>query len=113
MEKKLNNSIDDLVNYIINTKEYKNCIKYKEEMKEDKDINNKVNSIKKLQKKYVRSNDSSIKEKLDQLEEELNNNDLYVKYNQNLEVVNNMINYVKEELNEYFYKLFNENTNLD
>ena len=113
MEKKLSNSIDDLVKYIINTNEYKNCIKYKKEMENDKDILDKVNSIKKLQKEYVRSNDSSIKEKLDQLEEELNNNDLYIKYNQNLEVVNNMINYVKEELNDYFYKLFNENTNLD
>ena len=109
MEKKLSNSIDDLVDYIINTKEYKNCIKYKEEMEKDKSIIDKVNSIKKLQKQYVRTNDLSIKEELDILEKELNDNDLYTKYNQNLEVVNNMINYVKDELNDYFYKLLNNN----
>ena len=94
MEKKLSNSIDELVNYIINTKEYKDCIKYKKEMENDKDILDKVNSIKKLQKEFVRSNNSDIKDKLDLLEEELNNNDLYTKYNQNLEVVNQMICYV-------------------
>ena len=56
MEKKLSNSIDELVNYIINTKEYKDCIKYKKEMENDKNILDKVNSIKKLQKEFVRSN---------------------------------------------------------
>ena len=111
MEKKLSNSIDDLVDYIINTKEYKDCIKYKKEMENDKDIIDKVNNIKRLLKEYVRSNDSSIKEKLDLLENELNDIDLYIKYNQNLEVVNQMINYVKEELNDYFYNLLNENAN--
>ena len=103
MEKKLSNSIDCLVDYIINTKEYKNCIKYKEEMEKDNSIKEKVNSIKKLQKQYVNSNDISIKEELDKLEDELNNIDLYVKYNQNLEVVNQMISYTKDELNDYFY----------
>ena len=95
MEKKLSNSIDDLVKYIINTNEYKNCIKYKKEMENDKDILDKVNSIKKLQKEFVNTNNSDIKDKLDLLEKELNNNDLYTKYNQNLEIVNQMISYVK------------------
>ena len=110
MEKKLSNRIDDLVDYIINTKEYKNCIKYKEEMEKDDNIKEKVSNIKKLQKKYVNSNDISIKEELDKLEDELNNMDLYIKYNQNLEVVNKMISYTKDELNDYFYNLLNENT---
>ena len=110
MEKKLSNSIDCLVDNNINTKEYKNCIKYKEEMEKDNSIKEKVNSIKKLQKQYVNSNDISIKEELDKLEDELNNIDLYVKYNQNLEVVNQMISYTKDELNDYFYNLLNENT---
>ena len=85
MEKELSNSIDELVNYITSTKEYKNCIKYKELMDEDNNI-----------------------KELDKLEDELNNIDTYVIYNQNLEVVNNMINYVKEDLNDYFYNLFNK-----
>ena len=108
MEKELSNSIDELVNYITSTKEYKNCIKYKELMDEDNNIKELVSKIKKLQKEYVKSNNDDIKIELDRLEEELNNIDTYVIYNQNLEVVNNMINYVKEDLNDYFYNLFNK-----
>ena len=108
MEKKLNNSIDEVVNYIINTKEYKDCIKYKELMDEDNNIKELVSKIKKLQKEYVKSNNDDIKLELDKLEDELNNIDTYVIYNQNLEVVNNMINYVKEDLNDYFYNLLNK-----
>ena len=108
MEKELSNSIDELVNYITSTKEYKNCIKYKELMDEDNNIKELVSKIKKLQKEYVKSNNDDIKKELDKLEDELNNIDTYVIYNQNLEVVNNMINYVKEDLNDYFYNLFNK-----
>ena len=111
MEKELNNSLDELVSYIINTKEYKNCIKYKEEMDNDVSIKKLILDIKKLQKKYVNTNDLGIKNELDLKYDELNNIDLYNKYNQNLEVVNEMINYVKEELNNYFDNLLNENTN--
>ena len=111
MEKKLNNILEEIINYITNTKEYKNCLKYKEEMDKDNHIKELVNSIKKLQKEYIKSNDNNIKKELDKLEEELYDIDLYNKYNQNLEIVNNMINYVKEELNDYFYNILNENTN--
>jgi len=112
MEKKLNNSIDEVVNYIINTKEYKDCIKYKELMDEDNNIKELVSKIKKLQKEYVRTEDKDIKDELDILEKELNNNDIYIKYNQNLEIVNQMISYVKDELNDYFDKLLNNESTL-
>ena len=77
-------------------------------MDEDNNIKELVSKIKKLQKEYVKSNNDDIKKELDKLEDELNNIDTYVIYNQNLEVVNNMINYVKEDLNDYFYNLFNK-----
>ena len=111
MEKELSKKLDDIVDYIVDSKEYKECIKYKEEMDKDESINITIKEIKKLQKQYINSNDKDIKNNLDNKIDELNNNILYNKYNQNLEVVNNMINYVKEELNDYFDKLLNENTN--
>ena len=40
--------------------------------------------------------------------EELFNIPIYKIYLDNLEVVNQKIDYVKDSLNDYFYKLFNE-----
>ena len=68
---------------------------------------NSVEDIKKLQKKYVKSNyDDSIKKELDKLESRLNSIPIYVEYNNNLEEVNEMIDFVKDELNDYFTDLF-------
>ena len=71
-----------------------------------------INNIlfnKNLQKKYIRSGyDSSIKSELDKLNEELFNIPIYKIYLDNLEVVNQKLDYVKDSLNDYFYKLFNE-----
>ena len=42
------------------------------------------------------------------LEKELNEIPLYVRYMEHLERVNQMINYVKDELNDYFYHVLND-----
>ena len=41
-------------------------------------------------------------------EQELNEIPIYAEYSNNLEVVNNMINLVKDELNDYFYHVLND-----
>jgi cell fate (sporulation/competence/biofilm development) regulator YmcA (YheA/YmcA/DUF963 family) len=51
MEEKLNN----LVEYITNTFEYKECIRLKEIMKSNEEICSLVDEVKSLQKEYVRS----------------------------------------------------------
>ena len=67
-----------------------------------------VEKIKELQKKYIRSGyDDSIKEKLDSLEEKLYSIPIYFTYKRHLDEVNRMINYVKDEMNDYFYKILN------
>lgn len=70
-----------------------------------------VDSVKKLQKEYVRSNyqDDGIKKELNTLNERLNSIPIYVDYISNLSDVNNMISLVTDSLNDYFYKLLNEN----
>ena len=57
---KLNKSLDEVVDCIKNSKEYKKCIKLKEQMKSNEEINSLVKEIKLKQKKYIRSNDSNI-----------------------------------------------------
>ncbi len=100
--------LDEVVKVIKDSKEYKTCIDLKKQMESNEDINLLVKKIKILQKKYIRTNDKDIKLELDNLEKELNEIPIYHIYMENLEKVNDMINYVKDELNSYFDLLLNE-----
>ena len=104
----LSRSLDEVVDCIKNSKEYKKCLELKEKMNTNDEINNLVKEIKTKQKKYIKSNDSNILEELKLLEDRLNNIPIYHIYLENLEIVNTMINYVKDELNDYFYNLLNK-----
>ena len=102
----MNKELDELVSYIKNTSSYKNCISIKEKMDKNEEICSLIEEIKKLQKKYVKSNyDDNVKKELDSLESKLNSIPIYVEYNNNLEEVNKMIDLVKDELNDYFTEL--------
>ena len=100
--------LDNIVKVIKDSKEYKTCVELKSKMEDNEDINSLVKKIKILQKKYIRTNDKNIKLELDSLEKELNEIPIYHIYMENLEKVNDMINYVKDELNNYFDLLLNE-----
>ena len=67
-----------------------------------------IEKIKKLQKKYVNTNDQELLVELEKLERELNNIPIYVIYMQYLEKVNEKIEFVKDELNNYFYEVLNK-----
>lgn len=103
----MNKELEEVINTIINSDDYKSCIQLKEKMSTNKEICELVDKIKILQKKYVRENGEEVLEELKLLEERLNEIPIYVIYMQHLEKVNEMINYVKDELNDYFYKVLN------
>lgn len=103
----MNKELEEVINTIINSDDYKSCIQLKEKMSTNKEICELVEKIKILQKKYVRESDEEVLEELKLLEERLNEIPIYVIYMQHLEKVNEMINYVKDELNDYFYKVLN------
>lgn len=107
MVNQLNKELEEVINTIINSDDYKSCIQLKEKMSTNKEICELVDKIKVLQKKYVRENGEEVLEELKLLEERLNEIPIYVIYMQHLEKVNKMINYVKDELNDYFYKVLN------
>ena len=100
--------LNKIIDYITNSSEYKKCISLKEKMSNNSKLMDKINKVKVLQKKYIKSNDLSIKKELDLLIEDLNNEPLYYTYMNNLEVVNEMISFVNDELNNYFYRVINE-----
>ncbi len=106
---KLYNAVDDVVNYIKLSDEYKNCVFLKDKMSKNQELTLLIEKIKKIQKEYVKSNyDKNIKQELDKLNNKLEEIPIYNIYLENLKKVNLMIDYVKDELNDYFYKLFNE-----
>ena len=103
------NALEEVITTIKNTKEYQNCLSMKEKMNTNEEIRNLIEEIKKVQKKYIQSNyDVSIKEQLDTLEKQLNEIPIYVSYIENLTKVNEMIEYVKDSLNEYMNDLVNQ-----
>lgn len=108
MEKKLSKAVSEVVSSITESEDFKECIRLKGKMDESSEIKELVDSIKKLQKKYVRTGDESVKKELDNLQERLESIPLYDSYQRKLDAVNKRIDIVKDELNDYFYKVVNE-----
>ena len=91
----VNQAIDEIVNYIKSSSEYKNIISIKSQMCMNDELNSLISSIKSKKKKYVRSGyDFKYKEELDKLNEQLNEFPIYFIYQNNLEVINQKINYI-------------------
>lgn len=104
----MNEALNEVINTIINSDDYKKCIELKNTMSSNEELVSLIEKIKKLQKKYVNTNDQEILVELEKLEEELNNIPIYVIYMQYLEKVNEKIEFVKDELNDYFYEVLNK-----
>ena len=106
---KLYKSLNEVIDCIKESPEYKDCIKIKEQMDSNEELVELINKVKELQKKYIRSNyDSNIKKELDKYESKLKEIPIYNIYLTKLEEVNKMIDYVKDSLNDYFDKLLNK-----
>jgi cell fate (sporulation/competence/biofilm development) regulator YmcA (YheA/YmcA/DUF963 family) len=101
----LNKAIDDVISVIVNSKDYQQCLQLKDKMKKNQELMKLIEDLKKTQKEYVKSGIG--KEKIDSLEEELYQFPIYVVYMEHLEKVNDMLSYVEEDLNDYFYQLMN------
>ena len=106
---KVYKSLEEVINEIKNSSEYKEVLDIKEKMNENEELVELIEKVKELQKKYVRTNfDSNIKEELDRVENKLNDIPIYNIYLEKLELVNNKTNYVKDSLNDYFDNLLNK-----
>lgn len=106
MVKLLNKAVLDVISVIENSKDYQKCLELKDSMKKNPKLMKLIDDLRNAEKKYVRSEYQN-KEEVTTLEEQLNQIPIYVIYMQHLEKVNQMISYVEEDLNDYFFKLFN------
>ena len=71
--------LNKIIDYITNSSEYKNCINLKDKMSKNTKLMDKINKVKVLQKKYIKSNYSeSVKNELDEVTCKLNNIPIYV-----------------------------------
>lgn len=102
----MDKAISDVVDAIVNSSEYQECIAIKKRMEDNDEITMRIKKIKMLQKKYLRTNDLEVEKELKELEEELLEIPIYYEYNKRLEIVNQKIQYVTDEMNDYFSKLF-------
>jgi len=102
------NALDEVIQYILNSSEYQNCISLKEQMSQNEEVTALISKIKNTQKKYIRSEyDSSILNELQSYQKELDEIPIYHVYNESLEKVNEMIELVKDYINDYFTNLLN------
>lgn len=106
MVKLLNKKLEEVITVIKESEDYQECIKLKEKMKKNVELMQLIDTLKTLQKEYVK-NGYQDKEKLEEVENKLYEIPIYVTYMERLEKVNQMISYVEDDLNDYFYQLFN------
>ena len=104
----MDKALNDVIDCIKNSPEYIECIELKKKMDSNEEITKLIKDIKVLQKKLLRTDSIEVQEELDSKINRLNEIPLYSIYNQKLNVVNEKISYVNDELNDYFYKVLNE-----
>ena len=115
MEKKLSNVIDDvdsLVESIKNSDKYKRYLIVKEEISNNSDIMEKIDSIKKYQQKIVKlkSKKETYKEEqtqIDNILKELDSYPIYTEYNYLVEDLNYELSYIKNIIEKEIDKLLN------
>ena len=104
----VNKSLEEVVDFVKSSKEYKKCILLKKQMDSNEEVLQLIRKVKNCQKNYVKSNyDESLKKDYEALVNTLKSIPVYSVYMQNLEVVNYMIDYIRDFLNDYFYRLLN------
>lgn len=99
--------VDEIINYIENTNNYKKYLLIKEKMSNDLEINNLLDEIRHLQKLLANNYNLEIKEKINKKNKELENIPLYREYLNTLNEINNIFNIIENDLNKYFMNKVN------
>jgi len=116
MEKYVNNlildKVDNLIDFIKDSQEYKDYVFLSEKLSNNKKVNDYIKRIKFLQKEIVKKelnhdDISSLEEEINLLLDKLNKVPLYVEFTSKQEELNEIFQLVKNTLNQYFYDIFN------
>jgi len=108
LSKQTEDCLNDLIEYIKKSKSYKQCLELKTIMNQDKNLLKLIEEVKQAQKNHVKNNFSKETEKIVNAKMDLlNNNKTYTLYLYYLSEVNDMIDIIKKELNDYFCEITN------
>ena len=99
---KILNKLDEIINEIESSDEYKKYLLLKEEIGKNKELVILINKVRQLNKDYLHN--LVKKEDLDTVTNELNNHPLYREYLNNISVINNKLSIVENTINNYFKK---------
>lgn len=99
--------IAEIIQVIMNSEDYLECIRYQDEISNDSFLSSLIDECKKMQKEYLYTQSDDTYGKLCLLQEQLFSHPIYSIYLRHLDAVNEMINYVKNELNLYFDEVMN------
>jgi cell fate (sporulation/competence/biofilm development) regulator YmcA (YheA/YmcA/DUF963 family) len=107
MVKSLNNTLilnklDEIINEIETSEEYKKYLVLKDEIKKNKELVLLINKVRQLNKDF--NHKLVKKDELDRLTNELNNHPLYREYLNTISVINNELSIVENAINNYFKK---------
>ena len=106
MNKEILDKVDELVNEIEESANYKKYLYLKDKISKNKELTSLINKVRVMQKDYVHH--LVKKEELDQLVNELNDNPLYREYKNTLDEINNIYNIIENSLNNYFARQLND-----
>ncbi len=97
----------ELVKTIKEDSLYKEYMELRHELKSNKEINDKIEEVKRLQRKYVKGNyqDKEVLDNINTLTKELESVPLYYIYNQKEEELNNNLLLIKEGLSKTFNEI--------
>ncbi len=98
----IENKIDELFNLLEESNVFKDYVKIKKQLEEDKDINNLIEDIKGYQKIATNNKDNSVEEKLKELYLKLKSYPIYQSYLNIKEELNEELFGIKEVFDKYF-----------
>ena len=101
--------VEDLKLKILSSNEYKDFKKYEEILDNNKEVNDIINKIKKIQQTIIKKedkNEDTLKEKieLNTLYQKLDTYDDYKNYIESSKKLNQIITYIQKEFENYFNK---------
>jgi len=107
----LNNEIlkkvDEIIDYIENTKNYHDYLLIKEKMNGDEEISGLLDEIRRLQKLLANKYNKELDEELKKKNNELHSIPLYREYLNVIDEINNTLNIIENSLNNYFAEKLN------
>lgn len=103
----INIKIDALFDELEETKLYKDYLKIKKQLQEDKDISKLINEIKRFQKIATNNKDESVENKLKSLYLKLESYPVYQSYLNIKEELENELLEIKENFELYFKDILN------